>query len=76
MRQGLSANEPTPTPLSHPSGVKIMTSSGHWLGGWGMSTDASGDVIAAHAIAVESAGDLYVGETLEGARLQKYARVR
>ena len=76
MRQGLSPSDPTPTPLSHPSGVKIMTSSGNWLGGWGMSTDTSGDVIAAHAIAVDSAGDLYVGETLEGARLQKYARVR
>ena len=76
MRQGLSPSDPTATPLSHPSGVKIMTSSGNWLGGWGMSTNTSGDIIAAHAIAVDSAGDLYVGETLDGARLQKYARVR
>lgn len=76
MRQGTAPTDPTPSPLSHPSGVKIMNATGNWLGGWGMSGDTPGDIIAAHALAIDSAGDIYVGETLDGARIQKYARVR
>ena len=75
-KTGLSPDEPAPTALSHPSGVKIMTSGGNWLGGWGMSTGTEGDLLAAHALAIDSVGDLYVGETLEGARLHKYVRVK
>ena len=41
-----------------------------------MSTDTEGDFLAAHALAIDSIGDIYVGETLDGARIQKYARVR
>lgn len=41
-----------------------------------MSTNTPGDVIAGHALAVDSEGSIYLGETLDGARLQKYARVR
>ena len=52
-----------------------MTPTGQWLGGWGTSGDHPGDIIAGHAVAMDSKGDLYVGETLDGARVQKFARV-
>ena len=34
-----------------------------------------GDIVAAHAVGIDSEGSLYVGETLDGARLQKFVRV-
>ena len=71
-RQGLGPDKPEPHEVSHPAGVKIMTPTGQWLGGWGMSTDTPGDIIAGHAIAMDSKGNLYVGETLDGARVQKF----
>ena len=71
-RQGLGPDKPEPHPVSHPAGVKILTPTGQWLGGWGMSTDTPGDIIAGHAIAMDSKGNLYVGETLDGARVQKF----
>ena len=40
-----------------------------------MSTDTPGDIIAGHAIAIDSEGSLYVGETLDGAKVQKFVRV-
>ncbi len=49
---------------------------GNWLGGWGMGSSEGADLIAAHAIGIDSVGDMYVGETLENARILKYARVR
>ena len=52
-----------------------MTKTGQWLGGWGASTHTHGDLIAAHAVGIDSQGSLYVGETIEGARLQKFDRV-
>ncbi|MCY3637806.1 MAG: hypothetical protein OXG80_01780, partial [Chloroflexi bacterium] len=73
--QGLGPDQPKSNALSHPAGVKIMTPTGQWLGGWGMSSDTPGDIIAGHAVAMDSKGDLYVGETLDGARVQKFARV-
>ena len=73
--QGLGADAPSPNALSHPAGVKILTPTGQWLGGWGMSSDTPGDIIAGHAVAMDSKGDLYVGETLDGARVQKFARI-
>ena len=76
MKTGLAPSDPAPTPLSNLSGIKIMTSAGNWLGGWDMGSDESADLIAAHALGIDSVGDLYVGETLEGARILKYARVR
>ena len=76
LKTGLFPTDPEPTPLTHPSGIKIMTSAGGWLGGWGMGSDEGADLIAAHAIGIDSVGDMYVGETLEGARIVKYARVR
>lgn len=61
--------------ISHPSGVKIMTPTGQWVGGWGMSTETPGDIIAGHAMAEDSQGALYVAESLSGSRVQKYERV-
>ncbi|MCH8284693.1 MAG: hypothetical protein IIC20_08960 [Chloroflexi bacterium] len=76
MREGVGPDEPPFTALTPPSGVKIMNLMGQWLGGWGMSSDEPGDLIAAHALAMDSKGDLYVGETLNGARAQKFVRVK
>ena len=72
---GLGADAPEPNAISHPAGVKIMTPTGQWVGGWGMSTDTPGDIIAGHAVAIDSEGSLYVGETLDGAKVQKFVRV-
>ena len=44
--QGLGPDQPSPNALSHPAGVKILTPTGQWLGGWGMSSDTPGDIIA------------------------------
>ena len=60
---------------AHNSGLKIMTKTGQWFGGWEASTHTEGNLIAAHALGIDSEGSLYVGETLEGARLQKFIRV-
>ena len=60
---------------THNSGIKIMTKTGQWLGGWGSSTRDHGDLLAAHAVGIDSEGSLYIGETLDGARLQKFVRV-
>ncbi|MDP7225038.1 MAG: peptidyl-alpha-hydroxyglycine alpha-amidating lyase family protein [SAR202 cluster bacterium] len=73
-RQGLSPDAGAPSAIAHPSGVKVMNRDGQWLGGWGMSTETPGDIIAAHSLSLDSNGDLYVGETLDGARVQKFVR--
>ena len=72
---GLMDGAPEVNEVSHNSGVKIMTKTGQWLGGWGASTGIDGDFLAAHAVGIDSDGSLYVGETLNGARLQKFMRV-
>ena len=41
-----------------------------------MGSSEGADLIVAHAIGIDSIGDMYVGETLEGARILKYTRVR
>lgn len=74
-RQGTFPDAPPENPMTHPAGVKVMNLDGQWLGGWGMSTETPGDIIAAHALGLDSKGDLYVGETLDGARLQKFTRI-
>jgi DNA-binding beta-propeller fold protein YncE len=75
-RQGISANQENDVNVASPnSGVKIMTKTGQWLGGWGSSTLSHGDITAAHAIGIDSEGSLYVGETLDGARMQKFVRI-
>lgn len=40
-----------------------------------MGSGEGADLVAAHALGIDSVGDMYVGETLEGARILKYARV-
>ena len=72
---GLMDGAPEVNEVSHNSGVKIMTKTGQWLGGWGASTGIDGDFLAANAVGIDSDGSLYVGETLDGARLQKFVRV-
>lgn len=74
-KTGLGAKGSGVNVATHNSGLKIMTKNGQWLGGWGASTHTEGDLIAAHALGIDSEGSLYVGETLEGARLQKFVRV-
>ena len=74
-KTGMAAGGPDVNVTTHNSGLKIMTKTGQWLGGWGASTHTEGDLIAAHALGIDSEGSLYVGETLEGARLQKFIRV-
>lgn len=75
-RTGAGPDAPPQTPVTPPAGVKIMTPLGQWVGGWGMSTDTPGDILAGHAAVTDSKGDLYIGETLIGARMQKFVRVR
>ena len=41
----------------------------------GAPVHTHGDLIAAHAVGIDSENSLYVGETLEGARLQKFVRI-
>ena len=72
---GRPADAPPTNAVTHPAGVKVMNLDGQWLGGWGMSTETPGDIIAAHALSLDSKGDLYVGETLDPARIQKFKRV-
>ena len=74
-KTGIAADSDDTNVTTHNSGLKIMTKTGQWLGGWGASTHTHGDLIAAHAVGIDSQGSLYVGETLEGARLQKFVRV-
>ncbi|MQG01684.1 MAG: hypothetical protein FI714_05610, partial [SAR202 cluster bacterium] len=74
-KTGMAAGSGEPNVATHNSGLKIMTKTGQWLGGWGASTHTHGDLIAAHAVGIDSENSLYVGETLEGARLQKFIRV-
>jgi DNA-binding beta-propeller fold protein YncE len=55
------------------SRVTILDSDGNVLGQWGGEEDKSpGGFIAPHGIAIDSHGDIYVGEVLEGARIQKF----
>ena len=57
--------------------VSIVDLDGNLLGRWGGErTHDPGLFWGPHGIWTDSAGDLYVAEVLEGARLQKFARVR
>ena len=58
------------------SRMSILDSDGNLLARWGgEESKESGLFIAPHSAAVDSRGDLYIGEVLEGSRLQKFARV-
>ena len=55
--------------------VSILNLDGELLARWGgESSAAPGQFVAPHAVWTDSRGDLYVGEVLQGQRLQKFAR--
>ena len=55
--------------------ISILDKEGNLLARWGEeSSHEPGQFVAPHGIAVESKGDLYVGEVLEGQRIQKFIR--
>ena len=57
--------------------VTIIDGEGEILARWGGDrTHEAGKFWAPHGVAVDSRGDMYIGEVLEGMRLQKFARVR
>ena len=57
------------------SRVSVVDGDGNVLSRWGgESSHDAGHFIAPHCIAVKSHGDVYVGEVLEGKRIQKFAR--
>ena len=54
----------------------ILDSDGNLLGRWGgESSRTPGQFVAPHCVTVDSHGDIYIGEVLEGQRVQKFARV-
>ena len=57
--------------------ISIADMSGNVVSRWGrFPTDEPGMFYAPHGIWVDSHGDLYVGEVLEGQRIQKFKRLR
>jgi len=52
--------------------MSILSLDGEVLARWGEKSEAPGQFIAPHCAWVDSKGDLYVGEVLEGQRLQKF----
>ena len=55
--------------------VSILDLEGNLIGRFGSErSNAPGKFWGPHAIWVDSVGDMYVGEVLEGRRLQKFAR--
>ena len=57
--------------------VTIIDNEGDVLAQWGGDqTHDAGLFWAPHGVAVDSHGDMYIGEVLDGQRLQKFARVR
>ncbi|MDP6800230.1 MAG: peptidyl-alpha-hydroxyglycine alpha-amidating lyase family protein [SAR202 cluster bacterium] len=63
------------TELTHR--FSIVDGDGNVLARWGgESSHDPGQFVAPHGIAVDSRGDIYIGEVLEGQRIQKFVRVR
>ena len=57
--------------------VSILDGSGRVLSRWGEENSYEPGLFAApHAVAIDSHGDLYVGEVLDGERIQKFKRQR
>ena len=57
------------------SRFSIVDANGEVLARWGgESSHEPGQFVAPHCVAVDSRGDIYVGEVLEGKRLQKFIR--
>ncbi len=61
--------------LSHR--MSIVDKDGNVLARWGGERDFTpGQFVAPHGVAVDSRGDIYIGEVLEGKRIQKFIRQR
>ena len=57
--------------------MTILDSDGNVVARWGgESNHEPGQFVAPHGIAVDSHGDMYIGEVLEGRRVQKFIRQR
>lgn len=55
--------------------VTIMDGDGKILSQWGgESSHEPGEFVAPHGIAIDSHGDIYIGEVLQGQRIQKFVR--
>ncbi len=53
----------------------IMDSDGKILAQWGdESSHEPGQFVAPHGVAIDSRGDIYIGEVLQGQRIQKFVR--
>ncbi len=58
-----------------PGRLTVLGEDGSVIARWGGEPSrAPGAFVAPHDVAVDSAGDVYVGEVLEGKRIQKFAR--
>ena len=57
------------------SRVSILDGHGGLLAQWGgESSHEPGQFVAPHCVAIDSRGDIYVGEVLEGRKIQKFVR--
>ncbi len=57
--------------------ISILDGRGRVLSRWGDENSHEPGLFAApHALAIDSRGDLYVGEVLDGDRIQKFIRQR
>ena len=55
----------------------VEAATGKVLSQWGETeSHEPGQFVAPHGAAIDSRGDLYVGEVLEGQRIQKFIRQR
>ena len=57
------------------SRLSIIDYNGNIISRWGGEESRDpGKFVAPHCVAVDSKGDVYVGEVLEGMRIQKFVR--
>ena len=57
--------------------MSITNSDGKIVSQWGgESSHDAGQFVAPHGVAIDSHGDIYIGEVLEGRRIQKFIRQR
>ena len=57
--------------------LTIVDGDGQVLARWGgESSHEAGEFVAPHGIAIDSHGDIYIGEVLAGQRVQKFIRQR
>ena len=57
------------------SRVSIVDGDGNFLARWGgENSQEAGKFVAPHCVAIDSHGDVYIGEALQGKRVQKFVR--